>query len=173
MSKTSYSIAVLPGDGIGVEVVDATLVMLDALAPRMGRRLACVKHPAGAQHYVDSGESLPDSTLAACRAADAILFGSVGLPDRDPTIPKEQRPERAALLREISLRRRTAAAAQLQFRWPARKLQTRLLLPALLLPLLLPASRLPRPGPPPPQPRRPARPRGAARTCPRRGSSRR
>ena len=39
------------------------------------------------------------STLALCKASDAILFGSVGLPDRDPTIPKEERPERAALLR--------------------------------------------------------------------------
>ena len=42
---------------------------------------------------------MPDDTLALCKKSDSILFGSVGLPDRDPTIPKEQRPERAALLR--------------------------------------------------------------------------
>jgi len=81
MSKTSYSIAVLPGDGIGVEVVDATLAVLHALEDRIGRRFECAKHPAGAQHYVDSGVALPESTLAACRAADAILFGAMGLPD--------------------------------------------------------------------------------------------
>jgi 3-isopropylmalate dehydrogenase len=81
MTKTSYSIAVLPGDGIGVEVVDATLAVLQAVQERIGRRFECAKHPAGAQHYLASGESLPAGTLAACRAADAILFGAMGLPD--------------------------------------------------------------------------------------------
>jgi len=42
---------------------------------------------------------LPEATLALCKKSDAILFGSVGLPDRDPGIPKDQRPERAALMR--------------------------------------------------------------------------
>ena len=76
----SYSIAVLPGDGIGVEVTAAGVALLQALAPRLQRRFDCVEHPAGAQHYVDTGDALPASTLAACRAADAILFGSMGLP---------------------------------------------------------------------------------------------
>ena len=44
-------------------------------------------------------KALPDITLDICKKSDSILFGSVGLPDRDPTIPKEERPERAALLR--------------------------------------------------------------------------
>src|SRR5207244_2313665 len=44
-------------------------------------------------------KALPDATLEVCKRSDAILFGSVGLPERDPTIPKEERPERAALLR--------------------------------------------------------------------------
>jgi 3-isopropylmalate dehydrogenase len=81
MSKPSYRIAVLPGDGIGSEVIDATLAVLKALEPRIGRSFDCAKHPAGAQHYVDCGDALPESTLAACRAADAILFGAMGLPD--------------------------------------------------------------------------------------------
>jgi len=81
MSKTAYSIAVLPGDGIGVEVVDAALAVLQAIAKRIGRRFDCAKHPAGAQHYLDCGDALPQSTLAACRAADAILFGAMGLPE--------------------------------------------------------------------------------------------
>ena len=81
MRKSSYSIAVLPGDGIGPEMIAATLAVLHALQERIGRRFECVEHPAGAQHYVDSGDALPASTLAACRAADAILFGAMGLPD--------------------------------------------------------------------------------------------
>jgi 3-isopropylmalate dehydrogenase len=80
MSRTAYSIAVLPGDGIGPEVIAAALHVLDALAPRIGRRFVTAMHPAGAQHYLDSGVALPDATLDACREADAILFGAMGLP---------------------------------------------------------------------------------------------
>ena len=77
---TDYDIAVLPGDGIGIEVTDAGLAVLRALSPRLGRRFVCTVHPAGAQHHVDTGEALPASTLAACRRAHAILFGAMGLP---------------------------------------------------------------------------------------------
>jgi len=80
MGKTTYSIAVLPGDGIGREVMAAALAVLRAAQGRIGRDCRLAEHPAGAQHYVDSGESLPESTLAACRVADAILFGAMGLP---------------------------------------------------------------------------------------------
>ncbi len=80
MQKKTYSIAVLPGDGIGREVMAAALVVLQALESRIGRSFATAEHPAGAQHYLDSGDSLPETTLAACRAADAILFGAMGLP---------------------------------------------------------------------------------------------
>ena len=77
MTKETYSIAVLPGDGIGREVMAASLDVLQACGNRMGRSFATRNHPAGAQNYVDSGESLPDTTLDACRAADAILFLSL------------------------------------------------------------------------------------------------
>ncbi len=80
MTGTTYSIAVLPGDGIGPEVMAVALDALHSVGRRIGRRFVTQIHPAGAQHYVDSGESLPESTLAACRAADAILFGAMGLP---------------------------------------------------------------------------------------------
>ncbi|MCZ4315610.1 isocitrate/isopropylmalate dehydrogenase family protein [Comamonadaceae bacterium G21597-S1] len=80
MGKTTYSVAVLPGDGIGREVMAAALVVLHAAQSRMGREFRLAEHPAGAQHYLDSGESLPETTLDACRAADAILFGAMGLP---------------------------------------------------------------------------------------------
>lgn len=75
-----YSIAVLPGDGIGIEVTDAGLACLRALEPRLARRFDTVVHPAGAQHYLNTGEALPAATLEACRSANAILFGAMGLP---------------------------------------------------------------------------------------------
>lgn len=88
MPLKSYDIAVLPGDGIGVEVMQAALELLPALGRRMGRRFATTVLAAGAQHFVDTGEALPAATLAACRRADAILFGAMGLPhvrDKDGT----------------------------------------------------------------------------------------
>jgi 3-isopropylmalate dehydrogenase len=79
-TRSLYQIAVLPGDGIGKEVTAAGQALLQALGTKLGRGFACTVHPAGAQHFVDSGVALPDSTLDACRRADAILFGAMGLP---------------------------------------------------------------------------------------------
>ena len=76
-----YDIAVLPGDGIGTEVTAAALALLRALEPRLARRFVTTVHPAGAAHYRDHGVALPEPVLAACRRADAILFGAMGLPD--------------------------------------------------------------------------------------------
>jgi 3-isopropylmalate dehydrogenase len=80
VASTTYAIAVLPGDGIGIEVMQAGLAVLAAVAPRIERQFATKLHPAGAQNFVDTGVALPDTTLAACRQADAILFGAMGLP---------------------------------------------------------------------------------------------
>lgn len=76
-----YDIAVLPGDGIGVEVTEAALAVLQALGTRLGRRFHTTRHPAGAAHYRDHGVALPEPTLEACRTAHATLFGAMGLPD--------------------------------------------------------------------------------------------
>src|SRR5687768_12977709 len=77
----SFDIAVLPGDGIGREVMDACLELLEAAeAVTGGPRLAFARHPGGAFHYRDSGEALPAATLEAARRADAILFGAMGWP---------------------------------------------------------------------------------------------
>lgn len=78
--KSDYQIAVLPGDGIGNEVMKAAEQVLQALQSRTGVALALSYQKAGAQHYVDSGVALPDATLKACDEADAILFGAMGLP---------------------------------------------------------------------------------------------
>lgn len=68
--KTIFDICVLPGDGIGVDVIDATLPLLDKLAHGAGFSFRLATHPAGAQHYAATGEALPAATLAAARAAE-------------------------------------------------------------------------------------------------------
>src|ERR1051325_4714458 len=92
----SFNVAVLPGDGIGPEVMAEAIKVLRAIERKFQVRFNCTEAPVGWAGIDAAGKALPDSTLAACKAAEAVLFGSVGLPDRDPTLPKEQRPERAA-----------------------------------------------------------------------------
>ena len=99
MKPELLKIAALAGDGIGPEVMREALKVLGAVAQKFHLHLAITEAPVGWAGIDAAGQALPDATLALCKLSDAILFGSVGLPDRDPTIPKEQRPERAALLR--------------------------------------------------------------------------
>ena len=79
--KSNYDICVLPGDGIGVEVIDATLPILEKVSAGAGFSLKFETHPAGAQHYKASGEALPEKTFEAAKAADAMLFGAMGWPE--------------------------------------------------------------------------------------------
>ena len=81
MTATTYNIAVLPGDGIGREVIDATLPLLDKLQHGASFAFRFATHPAGALHYQATGDALPEATLAAARDADAILFGAMGWPE--------------------------------------------------------------------------------------------
>jgi 3-isopropylmalate dehydrogenase len=99
MSSSALRIAALAGDGIGPEVMREAVKVLRAVEKRFGITLYITEAPVGWAGIDAAGKALPDATLALCRESGAILFGSVGLPDRDPTIPKEERPERAALLR--------------------------------------------------------------------------
>ena len=73
--------------------------VLRVVEQKFSLKLEITEAPVGWAGIDAAGKALPDATLALCRKSDAILFGSVGLPDRDPTIPKQERPERAALLR--------------------------------------------------------------------------
>jgi 3-isopropylmalate dehydrogenase len=78
---SAFEIAVLPGDGIGVEVTAAALEVLEALAAEMrGLRFAWRHYPGGAGAYRDTGVALSDETMKALEHADAILFGAMGLP---------------------------------------------------------------------------------------------
>ena len=74
------NIAVFDGDGIGPEVMRPTLALLRAATASGPTRLVFESHPAGAAHYVESGEALPAASVEAARAADAILLSAMGLP---------------------------------------------------------------------------------------------
>lgn len=99
MSSTILKIAALAGDGIGPEVMREAIKVLRVVENKFALALKITEAPVGWAGIDAAGKALPDATLQLCKASDCILFGSVGLPDRDPTIPKEERPERAALLR--------------------------------------------------------------------------
>ena len=83
----TYQIALLPGDGIGPEVVAEAVKVLRAVEVRLaGVRFELSEHACGAGEYLRSGEPLPAETFEACRAADAVLLGAMGLPNvRWPT----------------------------------------------------------------------------------------
>ncbi len=86
-------IALLPGDGIGPEVIAQARRVLEAL---FGDRMRFEEAPVGYTAYASEGHPLPPATLDLARRADAILFGSVGDP-RGDALPREHRPEQAIL----------------------------------------------------------------------------
>src|SRR5258707_8417944 len=88
-------IAVLPGDGVGPEVV-AEAVKVLAVLTREGPSLQMDQAPVGGAAYDASGDPLPEPALELARKADAILFGAVGGPRYD-ALPREKRPEQAIL----------------------------------------------------------------------------
>lgn len=93
----TYKIAVLPGDGIGPEVMQQAHKVLAAVQGKFGFSLECNEYDVGGIAIDNHGCPLPDSTLKGCEAADAILFGSVGGPKWEHLPPNDQ-PERGALL---------------------------------------------------------------------------
>ena len=87
-------VAVLPGDGIGPEIVREAVAILQLVAPDIETQEALV----GGCAYDATGHPLPAETLALCREADAILLGAVGGPKWDVIPDPDLRPERGALL---------------------------------------------------------------------------
>jgi len=79
--RSELRIAVLPGDGIGREIMDACLAVLDRLQRRIGGYALSYDHlRAGADFYRETGVDITDETFAAVARADAILLGAMGLP---------------------------------------------------------------------------------------------
>ncbi|HET9750899.1 MAG TPA: 3-isopropylmalate dehydrogenase [Casimicrobiaceae bacterium] len=88
-------IAILPGDGIGPEIVREAERVLDVLAHE-GLPIERARGAIGGAGHDTAGEPLPESTLELARAADAVLLGAVGGPKYD-TLPRDKRPERGIL----------------------------------------------------------------------------
>ena len=96
-ASSSFRLAVLPGDGIGPEVMAEALAVLRAVGEKFSLAFHCEEARVGGAAIDADGQALPPTTLAICERADAILFGSVGGPKWEKLPPAEQ-PERAALL---------------------------------------------------------------------------
>lgn len=90
-------VAVLAGDGIGPEIMDEAMKVLDAVQKKFDFELSYRAADVGGAAIDNHGKALPDETLILCEESDAILFGSVGGPKWENLPPAEQ-PERAALL---------------------------------------------------------------------------
>ena len=89
-------IAILPGDGIGPEIVDEAVKVIDCLRNDFGLDAELETAPVGGAGYDAAGHPLPEATLELCRRADAVLLGAVGGPRYDD-LPRELRPERGLL----------------------------------------------------------------------------
>jgi 3-isopropylmalate dehydrogenase len=89
----AQTIVLLPGDGIGPEIMDAALELLGAL----GASFTLEPHAFGGAAIDAHGTALTDETLAACRRADAVLLAAVGGPKWDTTDPAQPRPEQGLL----------------------------------------------------------------------------
>ena len=96
MSQT-FKLAVLPGDGIGPEVMAEAIRVLDDVGTKFDVSFEYNEQLVGGAAIDATGKALPEKTISACEASDAILFGSVGGPKWESLPPAEQ-PERAALL---------------------------------------------------------------------------
>ncbi|NBM04236.1 MULTISPECIES: 3-isopropylmalate dehydrogenase [unclassified Proteus (in: enterobacteria)] len=96
MSK-NYHIAVLPGDGIGPEVMTQARKVMKAVSERFSLNITTTEYDIGGIAIDNHGTPLPVDTLVGCEQADAILFGSVGGPKWEH-LPANEQPERGALL---------------------------------------------------------------------------
>lgn len=128
LSKT-YHIALLPGDGIGPEVIAEAMRVLEAVAAEHDFRLRFTEHSVGGAALDACNDPLPDSTLDACHAVDAVLMGAVGGPQWDH-FTGNQRPESGLLrlrkalgvfanLRPVAVSEALADASPLRTEWVA------------------------------------------------------
>jgi 3-isopropylmalate dehydrogenase len=89
-----FNIAVLPGDGIGVDVTREAIRVLVAIEPQLaGVTFAFQEHAVGAVEYLRGGDPLPAAALEACAKADAVLLGAMGLPSVRWPDGKEMTPQ--------------------------------------------------------------------------------
>ena len=92
----NYNIALLKGDGIGPEIVDSAVRVLEAIGKKYGHTFNFTPYLIGGCAIDATGEPLPKETVEGCLAADSVLLGAVGGPKWD-TLPGNMRPEKALL----------------------------------------------------------------------------
>jgi 3-isopropylmalate dehydrogenase len=80
----SYNIGVLPGDGIGPEVIREALRVLDAVSKKSGFKLELTHYPYSGEHYLKTKELVTDKIIDEWRQLDAVLMGAIGHPDVEP-----------------------------------------------------------------------------------------
>src|SRR5690349_22203300 len=98
LANDAFHIAVLPGDGIGPEVMNPALDVLRMVEKTTpGLKFRFTEAPAGAGHYKETGKSMPDSTIKLCDEADAILLGACGL-------PSVRYPDNTEIMPQVELR---------------------------------------------------------------------
>ncbi len=91
-----YRIALLKGDGIGPEIVDSAVEVLEKIGERYGHRFVFTPYIIGGAAIDDTGEPLPEETVKGCLQSDSVLLGAVGGPKWDD-MPGDKRPEKALL----------------------------------------------------------------------------
>ena len=96
-ANNALHIAVLAGDGIGPEVMAPALEVLRKIEATTDLKFRFTEAPAGANHYRETGKSMPDSTVRLCDEADAILLGACGL-------PSVRYPDNTEIMPQVELR---------------------------------------------------------------------
>lgn len=103
MKQKKTKIALLPGDGIGPEVTQQAVKVLNAVSDRFGVHFEYCQADVGAVAIRNHNDPLPITTLEACQQADAVLFGAIGHPDYDNNPSAKIRPEQGLLRLRQSL----------------------------------------------------------------------
>jgi len=93
-----FTIAVIPGDGIGPEVTQQAVLVLDAIAQKFGHHFDYTYCLMGADAIDKTGTPLPEETISVCSKSDAILFGAIGHPKYDNDPSAKVRPEQGLLM---------------------------------------------------------------------------
>lgn len=96
-ANNAFHVAVLGGDGIGPEVMAPALEILRKVEFKAGLKFRFTDAPAGANHYRETGKSMPDTTVRLCEEADAILLGACGL-------PSVRYPDNTEIMPQVELR---------------------------------------------------------------------
>lgn len=97
MKNNYFKIAVLPGDGIGPEIISESIKILDVIAEAFQYKFQFDYGLIGAEAILKTGDPLPEETLKICKESDAVLFGAIGDPAFDNNPEAKVRPEQGLL----------------------------------------------------------------------------